>query len=286
MKDAWGKWGKDDQAGALNHIGAAEVRHACGLVKRGVVISLAQPLSPQMDVPKQRPGLMHFMTRDGGDYAAGANRPGGFQMAEDCVVMPLHIGTHIDALCHAWCDDLMYNGHSGDAVRSRGAAKLGVENLRPIVTRGVLLDFFSEGRGLADGVEITPEMVGRALDRAKTTLRRGDAVLLRTGWYERQTGAADFNTEPGLNVAAARMLAEAEVAMIGADNYAIEVLPFPAGEVFPVHQILIRGFGIPLLEGLVLKQLAEAEASTFLFTVAALPIKGGTGSPVSPVAVL
>ena len=286
MKDAWGKWGKDDQAGALNHIGASEVRHACGLVKRGEVIGLAQPLAPQMDVPKQRPGLMHFMTRDGGDYAAGANRPGGFQMAEDCVVMPLHIGTHIDALCHAWCDDLMYNGHSGDLVRSRGAGRLGVENLPPIFTRGVLLDFVLEGRGLADGAEITPDMVLRALDRAKTTLRRGDAVLLRTGWFERQTGAADFNTEPGLNVAAARLLAEAGVAMIGADNFAIEVLPFPPGEVFPVHQLLIRDFGVPLLEGLVLKPLAEAGESTFLFTVAALPIKGATGSPVCPVAVL
>ena len=30
---------------------------------------------------------------------------GGFQFAEDTVVLPLHIGTHIDALCHAWCDD-------------------------------------------------------------------------------------------------------------------------------------------------------------------------------------
>lgn len=286
MKDAWGKWGKDDQAGALNHIGAAEVRVAAALVTRGEVFSLAQVLSPQMDVPKRRPGLQHFMTRDGGDYAAGINRPAGFQMAEDTVVMPLHIGTHIDALCHVWCEDQMYNGHSGNAVRSRGAEKLGVETLGPIVTRGVLLDFVADGRGLADGVEITPDIVTAALGRARTGLKRGDAVLLRTGWLERQVGGADFNTEPGLNGAAARMLAEAGVALIGADNFAVEVLPFPTGEIFPVHQLLIRGFGIPLLEGLVLKHLAEAGQGTFLFSVAALPIKGATGSPVCPVAVL
>ena len=286
MTDAWGKWGKDDQAGALNHIGAAQVRQAAALVKRGEVFSLAQPLSAQMDVPKRRPGLMHFMTRDGGDYAAGANRPGGFQMAEDCVVMPLHIGTHLDGLCHAWCDDLMYNGHSGNAVRSGGAGKLGVETLPAIFTRGILLDFTFDGIGLPDGAEIAPDMVEQALDRAKARLAPGDAVLLRTGWMERQTGSADYYAEPGLNVAAARLLAEAGVAMIGADNFAIEVLPFPVGEVFPVHQLLLRNFGIPLLEGLVLKPLAEAGESTFLFTLAALPIKGGTGSPVCPVAVL
>ena len=286
MTDAWGRWGKDDEAGALNHIGAAEVRRAAGLVKRGEVFRLAQPLSAQMDMPGQRPGLMHFMTRDGGDYAAGANRPGGFQMAEDCVVLPLHIGTHIDGLCHAWCDDLMYNGHSGYTVRSRGAGKLGVDTLPAVVTRGVLLDFVRDGIGLPDGTPITADMVGQALDRAGVALVPGDAVLLRTGWMERQTGSADFNAEPGLNAAAARHLAEAGVALVGADNYAIEVLPFPPGEVFPVHQLLLRNFGVPLLEGLVLRPLAEAGESTFLFTVAALPIKGATGSPVCPVAVL
>lgn len=286
MTEAWGRWGKDDEAGALNHIGAAEVRRAAGLVKRGEIFRLAQPLSPQMDVPRQRPGMMHFMMRDGGDYAAGANRPGGFQMAEDCVVLPLHIGTHIDGLCHAWRDDLMYNGHSGNIVRSRGAGKLGVDTLPAVFTRGVLLDFVSGGAGLSDGTAITPEMVEQALNRARVTLAAGDAVLLRTGWMERQTGSADFNAEPGLNVAAARCLAEAGVAIVGADNYAIEVLPFPEGEVFPVHQLLLRSFGVPLLEGLVLKPLAEADESTFLFTLAALPIKGATGSPVCPVAVL
>ena len=286
MKNAWGKWGKDDQAGAINLIGPEEVKLATAIVKRGQVFSLAQTLSPQMDIPKQRPGLQHFMTRDGGDYAVGANRPGGFQMAEDCVVMPLHIGTHIDALCHAWCGDQMFNGHSGNLVRSRGAEVLGVENLHPIVTRGVLLDFVVAGQGLADGEAITPEMLQATLQRVGVVLRRGDAVLLRTGLLERQTVDANFSREPGLGAEAAQFLAEAEVALIGADNYAIEVLPFAPGQVFPVHQILIRDFGIPLLEGLVLKPLAEAGESTFLFTVAALPIKGGTGSPVSPVAVL
>jgi kynurenine formamidase len=286
MSGSWNRWGAEDEIGALNLIGPDCVCHAARLVRTGRVVSMAQPISSQMRIPRHRPGVMHFMDRDGGDYAAGARRPGGVQIAEDTLVMPLHVGTHLDALCHCWYDDQLYNGHPGSSVRSKGASRLGIEKLPPIVTRGVLLDFAADGVGLPDGTEITPEMISAALARTGTTLQTGDAVLLRTGWFERQTGEADFNREPGLNVEAARLLAEADVAMIGADNYAIEALPFRAGTVFPVHQLLIRDFGIPLLEGLVLKPLAEAGATTFMFVTAALPITGATGSPVVPMAIL
>ena len=95
-----------------------------------------------------------------------------------------------------------------------------------------------------------------------------------------------FDTEPGIDLAAALWLAEREVAVVGADNYAVEVLPFAAGTVFPVHQRLIRDFGVPLLEGLVLKPLADTGRHTFLFTASPLPVVGGTGSPISPMAIL
>lgn len=287
MTDAWGTWGEDDEAGALNRIGPDEVRRAATLVREGRVLSLAQPIAPGMLVPKHRPGVMHFMGRDGGDYAAGRRRPGGFQVAEDTAVMPLHVGTHMDALCHCWYDDTLYNGFSGNEVTSRGAGRLGIEKAPPAVTRGVLLDLAAvAGEGLPDGTAAGREMVEAALEHAGTELRSGDAVLIRTGWLERQGKEADFNAEPGIDATAARFLAEAGVAMVGADNYAVEVLPFPEGEVFPVHQLLIRDFGIPLLEGLVLAPLAAAGATEFLFVAAPLPIAGGTGSPLTPVAVL
>ena len=76
------------------------------------------------------------------------------------------------------------------------------------------------------------------------------------------------------------------MALIGADNYAIEVMPFPDGAVFPVHQRLIRDYGIPLLEGLVLQPLAEAASKAFLFMAAPLCIEGGTASPLTPLAIL
>lgn len=288
MKEAWGKWGKDDEIGALNLIGADEVRAATALVSQGRVISLAQEISASMPVPAHRPGVTHLMGRDGGDYAAGARRPGGFQFSEDTLIMPLHTGTHVDALCHCWYDDALYNGFSGDTVRSKGAERLGIHKMPPVVARGVLLDFVAmRGGPLPDGTAISADLLREAIGRTGTELRQGDVALLRTGWQESLFNRApDYQAEPGIDLEAGMVLAQAGVAMVGADNYAVEVLPFAEGTVFPVHQRLIRDFGIPFLEGLVLKPLAEASATAFLFIAAPLPVKGGTGSPLTPVAVL
>ena len=288
---AWNRWGADDERGALNFIGPDQVKRASGLVRTGEVLRLAQLLSSKTPVPAHRCGLQHFMGRDGGDYAVeGSKRPGGFQFAEDTVVMPLHIGTHVDALCHAWYDDKLYNGYLGDSIRSTtGAARLGVEKMPPIFTRGVLLDFVKlKGRVLEPGETISRADMDAAELAAGVQIGRGDAVLLRTGWLESQKNVKrpDFNIEPGINVEAATWLVERDVAMVGADNFAVEAMPFPDGKVFPVHQMLIRDYGMPLLEGLMLDPLVAAGRHEFLFVASALPIVGATGSPLSPVAVL
>ena len=289
-REAWGRWGEDDERGALNRIASAQVRDAAALVRSGEVLSLAQPLSPRTPVPQHRAGLQHFMGRDGGDYAAGARRPGGFQFAEDTVVLPLHIGTHIDALCHAWYDDALYNGFPGSGTRSTsGATRCGIDKMGPIVGRGVLLDIAgARGGPLPDGAAIGSEDLEHAAGLAGVEIGKGDVVLIRTGWAESE-GRADvvsFDSEPGLNVEAALWLAEREIAVLGADNFAVEVIPFAPGTVFPVHQRLIRDFGIPLLEGLLLQQLAATGRREFMFAASPLPVVGGTGSPINPMAIL
>ncbi len=287
-EEAWNRWGADDERGALNLIGSREVKAAGALVRRGTVIGLAQPISGQMPVPPKRPRPQHFMLRDGGDYASGQRRPSGFQFADDAINLPLHLGTHIDCLCHAWYGDKLYNGHASSEVRSAGSRRCGAETIGPIVTRGVLLDLVAVcGRLLEDGFAIGADLLCEAMLAAGVTLRPGDAVLLRTGWMERQEeGSANFDAEPGLDEEAALILAKAGVSIVGADNYAVEVLPFAPGNVFPVHQRLIRDYGIFLLEGLVLAPLAQQRVSEFMFAAAPLPIIGATGSPITPMAVL
>jgi len=286
--DNWNRWGAEDEKGALNHIDTDAVKRAAALVSSGQVISLAQPLSPRTPFPPHRAGMQHFMGRSGGDYAAGARRPGGFQFAEDTLLMPAHIGTHIDALCHAWYDDQLYNGFPGAGTRgTTGAMRCGIDKMGPIVTRGILLDVAAvHGGPLPDGASIGVDDMVRATKAAGGEPAKGDVVLIRTGWAERQGAAVSFDTEPGLDLAAALWLAELEVAVVGADNFAVEVLPFAVGTVFPVHQRLIRDFGIPLLEGLILKPLADTGRHTFLFAASPLPVVGGTGSPISPMAIL
>lgn len=289
-KETWGQWGPKDERGALNHIDAETTKHAATLVRTGQVISLAQSLSPKTPVPAHRAGIQHFLGRDGGDYAAGARRPGGFQFAEDTVVIPLHIGTHIDALCHAWYDDQIYNGFPGDGTRSTtGASHCGIDKMGPIATRGVLLDIAAlKGGPLSGGASIGRADLERAAREGGVEPGKGDVVLIRTGWFESVGHAqgVSFNEEPGIDLEAGLWLAERGVSVVGADNFAIEAIPFPAGTVFPVHQRLIRDFGIPLLEGLVLKSLAETGRREFLFAASPLPVLGGTGSPISPMALL
>jgi kynurenine formamidase len=287
----WGRWGEHDEIGALNLVGADEILAATTLIRQGKVASLAQPLSKKTPVPNHRAGLLHFMSRDGGDYAAGARSVHGFQFAEDSVVMPLHFGTHIDALCHTWCEDQLYNGHASSEITStHGAKKCGVDKLPPSVTRGVLLDIAKRhGSPLPDGYSIDVKELKDTAELAGVELKSGDAVLIRTGWLEDQAGKraqdVNFNEEPGIDVSAALWLANSGAVMVGADNYAIEAMPFPEGTIFPVHQRLIRDYGISLLEGLALQGFAQLGINEFMFVAAPLPIVGGTGSPITPLAI-
>lgn len=286
----WGRWGPDDELGALNLVDAAKVRSAVGLVRSGLVISLAQPLGPDTPVAKHRLPVARFMDRDAGDYAAGARSPGGFRFAEDTLLAPVHSGTHIDALAHVWSGDALYNGHPAATVRStRGALRCGADKLPPVVTRGVLLDVTPITRSTPGvGVEIGVRQLEEASERAGVVPEAGDAVLIRTGWWAHARHDRDlfYSGEPGITLDAAHWLADRDVAVVGSDNFAVECLPAPNGSVFPVHLLLIWRYGTPLIEGLDLDGLAASGHAEFLFLAAPLPLLGSTASPLQPVAVV
>lgn len=289
MPGNWGRWGEADEAGAANLVGPAEVRAAAGLVRHGKVIRLGMDLGPDTPVPPHRKKPERFMTRDGGDYAAGARRPGGFEFAEEVWSFAAHSGTHVDALAHAWSDDQLYNGFSGAGTRSTtGARHCGASRLPPLVTRGVLIDLVGDGAGLEASRAVTAADLEDACDRSGVALRPGDAVLIRTGWLATcgDDPVTYFDNEPGIDTSAARWLAAADVAAVGADNYAVEVQPSEEGTMFPAHLVLLRDHGVPLLEGVVLEELAASGAREFCFIAAPLPLVGGTASPVCPLAVL
>lgn len=289
MTGNWGRWGPDDQRGALNLITPEATRRAAGLVRDGRTLSLAQPLGPSSPAPGHRPRPARFMDRDAGDYALGARTPGGFRFAEDTVQFATHTGTHVDALSHAWSGEHLYNGHPQASTRStRGAQRLGAEHLAPVVTRGILVDLVVVNGGpLPPSTPVEAADLERGILETGVSPEPGDAVLVRTGWWESHGSATDyFVGEPGITERAAAWLAERDVALVGADNYAVEQQSAEPG--FPAHLVLLHQHGVPLIENLALAGLADAldGRSQFLLSFAPIPLVGSTGSPVTPVAVL
>jgi kynurenine formamidase len=286
MPGNWARWGAEDEIGAANLIGPAEICAAAQLVRTGRMLRLGLPLGPGTVVPPHRKRVERLMSRDGGDYAAGARRPGGFQFAEEVWSFAAHSGTHIDALCHAWCDDQLYNGFPGSGTRTTtGAKRCGADKLAPLVTRGLLLDV-APGSALPARTPIGVDELTSAAERAGVQPGAGDVVLIRTGWLGAMAGdpAGYCDHEPGIDAEAARWLAEADVVAVGSDNYAVEVQPAADGHVFPVHLLLLRDYGVPLIENLVLDELADAGVGAFCFVAAPLPLVGGTAGPVNPLA--
>jgi kynurenine formamidase len=285
----WGRWGEDDERGALNRITPEATLRGMASVRTGTAVSLGLPLrSGQGPGADRRPALQHFMVRDGGDYAAGLDER-GFGFADDTLVLPTGATTHLDALAHVWAGHRMWNGFSADEVTSRGAARCGIDKAGPIVTRALFVDAGPpDGASDSDDHRLTADDLQRALDRAGLTPEPGDALLVRTGWLARwRAGTASARKWAGLDPSCAAWIDEQGFALVGADNIAVEAGPSPdPADAAPMHVALIRDRGFHLLELMDLEELSETGRTDFLLLVAPLRLVGGAASPVNPVAVL
>jgi kynurenine formamidase len=290
----WGRWGAEDERGALNLIDGAKVLEALAVPTQGRVLSLAIPIQREgVPVFPSRNPPLHLMSKSGSDYAAGKRARYGNQTSDSYLTVGTHGTTHVDAFAHFWLEDKMYNGFPGDAVRTDGARKGGIDKLGPAVTRGVLLDFCAlHGVDhLQESHKISIEEVEAAEQAAGTQIQPGDCVLTRTGWLDVFWDDPDRfrGPEPGIGMASANFIADRGAALIGADNYGVEVGPSDpdgGGLATPAHGELLRNRGIPLMELLDLRELAAAKVGVFLFVMAPLRITGGVGSPITPLAVI
>ncbi len=214
---------------------------------------------------------------------------GGASSATDLFSMGAHVGTHIDALGHASMGGKLHGGVEAETVQSftGGLARHGVEELAPLVCRGVLIDLPRlRGRDvLADDDAITAADLERAYEAQGVRPLPGDAVLVRTGWIRRWPDHDRYhaNPAPGLVLDAAEWLAARGARCVGADTYAVEKVPAHG---LAVHVALLVEHGIPLIEMLDLEALARDRASVFLFIAVPLKLKGATGSPLRPLALV
>jgi kynurenine formamidase len=253
-------------------------------VSKARVYDLGQPYYPGMPHHPNHPPFLYGLTKKHGDLVT----PGGVSSAAEAITLGGHVGTHIDGLAHFSCGGKLFGGHRAAEVQDylRGFTQHAIDEMPPILRRGVFLDI----AGLA-GIDempedfvITPEHLDGACKVHGVEVRRGDVVLLRTGWARLWDDAARYIREargPGPELEGARWLSSRGVFAAGSDTIAFERVP---ARDMPAHVHLIVESGIHILEALDLEKLAADSVHEFLFIAAPMKIRGGTGAPLRPLA--
>jgi kynurenine formamidase len=260
------------------------------------VVDLGVEYFPGMPYIPATPPFQYGMTREHGDQI----QPDGLSSASDQILIHMHSGTHIDSLSHYARHGCLHGGVKTDEVQSkfRGFEVHGVESIPPIIRRGVFLDIpraFGKTR-LDRGMGIGAAEIEKTVKLTGVEVMKGDVVLIRTGdiqlWPNQEYYDIGKGGIPGLTLDGAQWLTSRGVYLIGSDNYPLEQIAGPAGGKgrraggMPVHGHLLVDNGVYIIETMNLEELSEANASEFLFIALPLKVRGATGCPVRPVAVL
>jgi kynurenine formamidase len=282
----WGRWGRDDQLGALNLITPEKRKQAAQLVTSGISISLSRNVIT-VKIGTSAP-FEQRMVKTG--LTPGA------ESSSDAYSVQYHghTQTHLDALCHFFYQGQMYNGFPQTDVGDKGASKLSVINVKNgIFTRGVILDFpwLFGSKYLKGSRAIYPADLDAWEKKTGVKIRSGDAVFIRTGrWARWETeGEWDMKAEAaGLNVSSMEWFKKRDIAILGSDMVADVAPSGVEGVRMPVHLVAINAMGLIILDNCDLESVGEYAIAhqrwDFLLTVAPLAVETGTGSPVNPTA--
>jgi len=290
---SWGRWGADDELGALNLLTAGRVAAAARLVRSGVVVSLSLPLNtgtaPDCPIPAE------FRMTQSNDADVGL---GSMGFAKDFVGVDYHSDghTHIDALCHVAYEGRLYNGVAAGSVTAEGAAAEAIDVVKDgLVGRGVLVDV-PRLRGvpwLEPGEHVYREDLEATEREQGVEIEEGDILLVRTGHAHRLAELGPWDTassKAGLHPTTMSLLAERGVAALGCDGNSDTAPSTTEGVAYPIHVLALNAMGVLLLDYLQFEDLRSACETAgrweFLCVTAPLRIIGGTGSPVNPLAIL
>ncbi len=291
----WGRWGADDDLGAINLITPEKRRQAAALVRDGVSVSLAEEQIPNVEQPgRSAPYRFSFTFRP--DYEEYVTTNPWTAAPPEQLALGAHGSrSHLDALAHNFYKGHYYNGLPYTDITARGTIRGGIENLRHgVVTRGILMDI-PRLRGvpyLEPGEPIYPADLEAWERQAGVRVSAGDALFINTGWFARLAALGPFEGSAGLAPACIPWLRERDVAIIGSDE-SLDALPsgytgnpLPT---HPVHYFAMVFLGLNIFDQLQLEEVSAVAAELgrweFLLVAAPLPIRGGTGSPINPIAV-
>jgi kynurenine formamidase len=297
-------FGPDDQTGATNRVTPAVTKAAAAEIQTGTVIPMAFNLVdgvPLFGTRFSKTILTSFATMPGAEF--GKNK---LSYMEDTYLSQSHVGTHIDGMGQIGIQDCYYNQTPmGKYVTQNYLKRLGLENLKSFATRGVLIDavkVFQAANKLKSnaacktpcldaGTVITEADLQAGLKMYNVTLREGDAVFINTGWNDlfQQFPAqnAVYNGgEPGISNSAAQWLAAQKVIAVGADTWAVEVIPGEDASIaFPVHVTLLTNNGIHIIENvrtdLIAAAAAQSGRATFFLNMTVPKAVGTTGTFVN-----
>ena len=286
------RFGPDDQAGASNMMTPEKALEAVAMMKTGTVLSIGRTYEADMPLFGNRA----FALRATNGLAGGPVGNNQVVWMDDFLATEIgQVGTQFDGLGHIGVgvdgNALFYNGvASNDLVGGYGLKKNGVEHVKPIFTRGIVLDIAAlHDEPMEAGDEISVEDIETALERQGIDAPlAGDVVLFHTGWSRHWIEDNDtFNSGcPGIGMEAAAWLIDKDVTLVGADTWPVEVVPNPDTNLaFPVHQELLTKNGIFIHENIATERLIEAGVSEFAYIFSPMPVKGATGSPGAPLAV-
>jgi len=292
----WGRWGEDDERGALRLLEAQHRATAAALVRTGQAVSLAQDVTTE-PTPQTPEPAEHRMLACGDDrHSSGIP---GYEASRDFFGTDMHgMGiTHLDALCHMFVEGRMFNGAAAELVTATGAERNDIMAASDgIVGRGVLLDV-PAARGvdfLEPDQQVTVADLHAAEERQQVVVGAGDLLVIATG-RDARTRALGGSLDPfgqglaGLHPECLPWLHAREIALLGSDGISD---PMPPGPIdrwpFPVHQIGIVSIGLMLVDNMRLDDLLatceDLRRWEFLLHVAPLRLPGATGCPVNPIA--
>ncbi|MCH2313069.1 MAG: cyclase family protein [SAR202 cluster bacterium] len=282
----WGRWGDKSSAGAINLITDEKRLEAVSLAKIGRTVSLSRPfpVTPAGDNPRP---AQHYMHKEERQFEGGA--------AMDYYGVFYHgtATTHIDALCHVWDKNGMWEGKTPDDVIKFSGANFGtVEEWKDgILTRGVLLDVPKHRN--KPYVTLSEPVHGWELEDIATEqnveIKSGDAVFVYSG---RDKYAADNNGRwgtpdgrPGLHASCLPFVKSNDIAILGWDM--MDASPNEYEIPWTVHGVIFA-YGVALVDNAYLEPLsnvcAEEKRYDFMLSLNPLYVQGGTGSPANPIA--
>ena len=298
-QDVWwpSKWGEDDEAGASNLVDGDSVLASAGLIRRGQIFELGRVYEREMPIRGERV----FTQRLSASTGPRPERISPLVARVEYVCSELgQVGTQVDALGHVSIrtsisppEVRFYSGFlERDVVSNSGLRHLGIENMKPLFTRGVLIDIARDkGRMLESGEEILLEDMAQALAAQNMSLddiHAGDVVLINTGWGRLWKVDNDKYNDgaPGIGMQVARWLIERNIVLVGSDTWNTEVQPHPDPSFnYAVHNELLTKAGIYIQENLYLEELSANDLFEFAYVYNRVPLKGATGSPGSPMAI-